>query len=74
MALIKLDVFFDLLEQHDWQFQYSDDPYYYRRGLRERERLQNYASISTKHLRLYNQFADFHNKQSPNKPARPCAA
>lgn len=53
---VKLSVYWDMLNQHDWYYQYSDDPGVWRRGQAAQERIRMFADQSPQHRELYDGF------------------
>lgn len=51
-----LSEFFNLLENHDWFFEMSDDGRVYRRGESQRARIEQVAAESPAHKALFEAF------------------
>lgn len=72
-----LSEFFDLLEKHDWFYNFSDDHRSWKSGKANLEKLQSIADESEAHRRL---FLDYHqhifsgeqwDRPKRSKPFRP---
>ena len=53
---MKLSEFWDVLNSHDWTFEFSDDFSVYRRGKESLDHIKNIASMSRFHYALYEDF------------------
>lgn len=53
--------YFNLLEAHDWFYEFSDDHSVWSRGHEEHNRLKSIANQSDLHERLYNAFIAYHS-------------
>ena len=68
--------YYDLLEAHDWYYQYSDDHRVWRRGTGERDTLKKLSALSLRHRELFEAYynhmdpADIGGPKYP-KPERP---
>lgn len=66
--------FYDILSQHDWYYQYSDDHNVWKRGQEESSRIRQILQVehprSYQLRELYNQWVRFVNKQGP-RPVQP---
>lgn len=51
---VPLRAYWEMLSRHDWTFHYSDDPYWYRAGKTERDRLERIADQSPEHRALFD--------------------
>ena len=62
---MKLQEFYDLLEQHDWYYDYSDDFSIYSCGLENYKNLQRLSLLSKQHEEL---FVAYRKHKSTGKP------
>ena len=75
--LIKLDWFYDQLEQHDWYYYFSDDMRVDMRGADNQKRLERLAASTPVHQELFNNYKDYmfsgpnFNKPVADKPLKP---
>lgn len=75
-----LPEFWDLLDKHDWHYDFSDDDFQWRKGRSERRRLLLISKQSPSHNDLFQVF-NWHNATGeltkrpgyvrPSKPKRP---
>jgi len=68
---ISLGQYYDLLEKHDWYYMMSDDSRAYRAGRASIHKIQSIAQENPDFMRLYNEYVDFRNGKSVNKPLKP---
>ncbi len=69
-----LQEYWDMLNRHDWTYEYSDDHQVWRRGDGNRKKLERIANTSPEHLALYTNMKKYHfSMPSDNitKPERP---
>lgn len=69
-----LSVYYDMLDAHDWLFEYSDDPRIWRAGRDVEKRLDMIAAESNAHRDLHQQFYAYKmhpDEQLSRKPRRP---
>lgn len=50
---MKLSEYKELLKNHDWYFERSDDPSVYRSGRSSRDKLIKYRNLTPKHTEAY---------------------
>ena len=50
---MKLSDYKELLKNHDWYFERSDDPSVYRSGRSSRDKLIKYRNLTPKHTEAY---------------------
>lgn len=69
--------YYDLLDSHDWYYHFSDDMKVYDKGEREEIQLDDIATQSPEHEKLYKGFQEHmfsgkpFNKELKSKPERP---
>lgn len=72
-----LPQYWDLLDQHDWFWDFSEDQFYWHRGRAQNARLLKIAEKGgPEYQAMYDGFHAFHffygpKEQRPGKPARP---
>ena len=72
-----LNEFYDILNSHDWYFNYSDDHRVWTRGNRALNRIRHIAAESGQHNKLFQDFQNHHfsgeafNTPKQPKPERP---
>jgi hypothetical protein len=65
-----LQEFYDLLDQHDWYYQYSDDRSVYNRGKEQQAKIEAQASGRREFKLLLEAFRSYIRGSGP-KPERP---
>ena len=55
--LPKIDTYINLLQTHDWSYDYSDDHSKWQRGFAERETLKEYAREVDPTYQIWNEYA-----------------
>lgn len=77
MDPVSLSSYWDMLDRHDWLFEFSDDHSVYTRGRGELAKLHVISKQSPEHGRLFHSFQDHHfngpawKTNQPPKPERP---
>lgn len=70
---IALKDYYQLLEQHDWFYDYSDQHSTWERGHKNQQTLERAAKLSPVHQRLFDEFREHKFKHRP-KPECPANA
>lgn len=52
--------YYDLLNKHDWYYEFSDDPTVHINGLRSSRIVASGATLSDAHKKLYLAFENYH--------------
>lgn len=75
MPQISLQEFYDLLQAHDWWYEYSDDGAVWRRGRANQTKLNRIADENDANRALYNEWYTYMitNNGKGTKPQRPGA-
>lgn len=72
---VKLTEYYDMLDKHDWFFDFSDDNERWRSGLTTEEKLREIATQSAAHSTLFAKFEKYKHADpfdsSVPKPKRP---
>lgn len=74
---MNLQEYWDLLNSHDWYYNYSDDQRVWSLGNKNDRKLRGIADSSPEHKRLYMGFVNYHfsgkdwNTEKEPKPERP---
>ena len=61
MAPVSLKDYWNMLNWHDWYYEFSDDGRVWREGKAAQEKLRAIAGQSPAHKDLFNGFASHHN-------------
>lgn len=63
--------YWNMLAEHDWFFNYSDDPYAYRAGYNNNERLLEIANRGAEYRDLYVTYSRYIFNGAPQPPCPP---
>lgn len=74
---VSLNDFYDMLEKHDWYYEFSDDHRAWKKGRLEYQKIKAIAAISPEYRQLHEDWTKhmftggpWKNEQAP-KPERP---
>jgi|TARA_Y100000310_G_scaffold44394_1_gene41431 hypothetical protein len=76
-AQMTLQEFWDMLNRHDWYYQFSDDHRIWSEGSKNSDQIRLLSDISPEHKKLYEGFCkhffggEHFNKVESPKPERP---
>jgi hypothetical protein len=72
---VSLQDFYDMLNTHDWFYEFSDDNRVWNEGIRAEAKLLLIASTSDKHTELFKKFNKWCNESikgnKTDKPVKP---